>query len=56
MARKLEKHPIFPYVAWSVIIGFALFVVYFTLAAAHNIEKLDASRVEQQAAWENVDS
>lgn len=29
--RSLEKHPIFPYIAWGLCIGFAYFVYTLTL-------------------------
>ena len=55
MARRLEKHPIFPYVAWGAIIGFTLFVIYFTVAAAERIEQLETDRSEQRTNWGTAD-
>ncbi|MES2966701.1 MAG: hypothetical protein V4668_02860 [Patescibacteria group bacterium] len=37
----LEKYRVFPYVAWSLIIGFAVFVGSVTLELRHTISELE---------------
>lgn len=44
--RSLEKHPWFGYLAWSTVIGFAVFVGHMSLQLQSEIEHLTIHQQE----------
>jgi len=59
MHNTLESSKYFPYVAWTLVIGFALFTYTLTLRVADEMNSIDTSiqdletRVEQLEARQN---
>lgn len=49
--RTLEKYKIFPYVAWALFIGFALFVYSLVLELQETAESLATT----SASYQNID-
>jgi len=48
MAKKLEEHRIFPYIAWATVIAFAYFTYTLTTSVQTDLDNLSesVSRVE----------
>jgi hypothetical protein len=40
MHNTLESHKLFPYVAWSIVIGFALFVYFLTVSVQRELSAI----------------
>ena len=51
--KKLEKHKIFPFVAWSICVLFAVFVGYLSLEMKQAIFELQAINLQNA---EKIDS
>ncbi len=50
MNNTLESHKLFPYVAWAVVIGFALFTYNLTLTVRAELELISSgiNRIEER--------
>lgn len=44
--RTLEKYKIFPFIAWTIVIGFALFVYHLTMGVRD--AALDLNKIQYQ--------
>jgi hypothetical protein len=40
MHNTLESHKLFPYVAWAIVIGFALFVYFLTVSVQRELGEI----------------
>ena len=54
--RTLEKYKFFPYIAWAIFIGFAIFVYMLTLQLQNAAESLNATNASYQNLDEKVQS
>lgn len=50
MNNTLESHKLFPYIAWAIVIGFAVFVYTLTLRVQNELEVIGdgVSRLEER--------
>ncbi len=50
MNNTLESHKLFPYVAWTIVIGFAIFTYMLTLRVQTDLEEIGdgVQRLEQK--------
>lgn len=51
MQFTIDKHKVFPYIAWVVVISFAAYAIYVTEKVEADLERLKTERAQQQQEY-----
>lgn len=56
MNNTLESHKLFPYIAWSIVIGFAIFTYYITVTVRAELEVISSGINRLEAKLDTLES
>ena len=55
MQHTLESYKVFPYVAWTLVVGFALFTYSLTRQLEQNFETFDTNLADIETRLQNLE-